>query len=78
MRFPACSQAKLKNRTRTRELKVFPPMCPLEQVGIDVLGPRLKTTRGNQFLLVIISVLQNDKSGANEDLHGNGGGKILR
>jgi transposase InsO family protein len=48
-----CAKNRIKERTRTSFLKLFPASAPLEFVAIDILGPLPKTGHGNRFLLVI-------------------------
>lgn len=48
-----CAKNRIKERTRTSFLKLFPASAPLEYVAIDILGPLPKTSHGNRFLLVM-------------------------
>ena len=48
-----CSRNRIKERTRTSYLKLFPASSPLTYVSIDILGPLPKTNHGNRFLLVM-------------------------
>ena len=48
-----CAKNRMKERTRTNYLKLFPASGPLEDVSMDLLGPLPKTQHGNRFLLVI-------------------------
>lgn len=49
---PICCQARLKRQKRMRKLQLFPPSCALEQMANDILGPLLKTIRGNMYIFV--------------------------
>jgi transposase InsO family protein len=50
--FPSCVAKRLKRGPkRTVQLKIFPPIRPLEFVAIDVLGPLPTTSRGKKFVL---------------------------
>jgi Integrase zinc binding domain len=48
-----CAKNRIKERTRTSVLKLFPASVPLEYVAIDILGPLPRTSHGNMFLLVM-------------------------
>jgi transposase InsO family protein len=48
-----CAKNRIKERTHTSFLKLFPASAPLEYVAIDILGPLPKTGHGNRFLLVM-------------------------
>ena len=48
-----CAKNRIKLRQRTNPLQLFPPAGPLESVAIDIFGPLLLTSRGNQYLLVM-------------------------
>ena len=47
----SCERARL--RKHTKALVLFPANAPLESVAMDLLGPFLKTPRGNTHLIVI-------------------------
>jgi hypothetical protein len=49
----SCVQNRIKERTKTSYLKLFPDSSPLEYVFNDLLGPLPKTAHGNRFLLVM-------------------------
>jgi hypothetical protein len=48
-----CSCIRIKERTWTSSLKLFPASSPLTYMSIDILGPLPKTNHGNRFLLVM-------------------------
>jgi Integrase zinc binding domain len=48
-----CAKKRLKKRSRSSYLKLFPATRPLSYVVIHILGPLLKTKHGNRFLLVM-------------------------
>jgi transposase InsO family protein len=48
-----CAKNRIKERTRTSFLKLFPASAPLEYVAINIHGPLPKTSHGNRFLLVM-------------------------
>jgi transposase InsO family protein len=50
---PSCAKKRLRHQKRTTRLKLFPPSEPLQQVGIDLLGPLPRTRRGHRYLLVM-------------------------
>ena len=49
-----CAQERVTLQKSARNLKPFPATAPLEDVAMDMLGPLLKTPRGNRFILVIV------------------------
>ena len=49
----SCARNRVKLRRNSHTLKLFPASGPLEFVAIDILGPLIRTSRGNRFLLVI-------------------------
>jgi len=49
----SCARNRVKLRRHAKKLQLFPANGPLEYVSIDILGPLLRTRRGNRFLLVI-------------------------
>ena len=50
---PECSRERVTLRKHTRALVLFPANAPLESIAMDLLGPFLKTPRGNTHILVI-------------------------
>ena len=48
-----CARNRIKLRKHAKALKLFPALAPLEFVAIDLLGPLIRTPRGNRHLLVI-------------------------
>lgn len=48
-----CANNWVHLRMRVRSLKLFPTFEPLESLGIDILGPLLKSTRGIQHIIVV-------------------------
>lgn len=52
-RCPTCAKNRIKLRSKSNPLKLFPASGPLESVAIDIFGPLLKTGKGNEYLLVI-------------------------
>ena len=50
---PTCAKNRIKLRQRANPLQLFPPKGPLESVAIDIFGPLLRTSRGNEYLLMI-------------------------
>ena len=48
-----CAKNRIKLRSKSNPLKLFPASGPLESVAIDIFGPLLKTGKGNEYLLVI-------------------------
>ena len=48
-----CASNRIKLRKHAKALKLFPALAPLEFVAIDLLGPVIRTPRGNRHLLVI-------------------------
>ena len=52
-RCSTCARNRIKLRRHTSQLKLFPASAPLEAVAIDILGELIKTSQGNQYLLVI-------------------------
>jgi len=52
-RCSTCAQNRLRYKKRSTTLKLFPALKPLEDVGIDILGPLPRTKKGNKFLLII-------------------------
>lgn len=48
-----CSKTRVILRKHSKKMKLFPARALLEFVAIDIIGPLLKTQRGNQFLLFI-------------------------
>lgn len=49
----ACAAERVKLHKAVTRLKLFPAVAPLESVALDLLGPLLRTQRGNLHLLVI-------------------------
>ena len=49
----SCARNRVRLRRSAKKLHLFPAAGPLEFVSIDILGPLLRTGRGNRFLLVI-------------------------
>ena len=49
----ACAQERVKLRSHSAPMKLFPAKAPLEFVAIDILGPLPKASDGSRFLLVI-------------------------
>lgn len=41
------------NMMQTQHLKLFPTSGPFEFIVMDILGPLLKTTNGNQFVVIM-------------------------
>ncbi len=52
-RCPTCAKNRIKLRKNTTTLQLFPANGPLEAIAIDIMGELIKTSRGNQYLLVI-------------------------
>ena len=52
-RCPNCAKNRIKLRQHTTALKLFPATAPLESVALDIYGELVRTSRGNQYLLVI-------------------------
>ena len=52
-RCPTCAKNRIKLRQHTTALKLFPATVPLESVALDIYGELVRTSRGNQYLLVI-------------------------
>ena len=48
-----CARNRVKERSKTSFLKLFPAAAPLEFVCMDILGPLPRTARHNRFLLVL-------------------------
>ena len=48
-----CTKNRIMSKQRVKPLQLFPPSGPLESVAIDAFGPLIKTSRGNQYLLMI-------------------------
>jgi transposase InsO family protein len=48
-----CAKNRIKERSLTSFLKLFPASKPLEYVSMDILVPLPKTQHGNRFLLLI-------------------------
>ena len=48
-----CARERVSLRKHTKALVLFPANAPLESVAMDLLGPFLKTRRGNTHILVI-------------------------
>ncbi len=48
-----CARNRIKERSKTSFLKLFPAAAPLEFVCMDLLGPLPRTARHNRFLLVL-------------------------
>jgi Integrase zinc binding domain len=48
-----CANNRVKERSRSSYLKLFPATRPLAYVAIDILGPLPKTEHANRFLLVM-------------------------
>ena len=51
--FVSCARNRIKLQRKSKALRLFPANGPLEYVSIDILGPLVRTRRGNRFLLVI-------------------------
>jgi Integrase zinc binding domain len=51
--FNSCAKNRVKERSRSSYLKLFPATRPLANVAIDILEPLPKTEHGNRFLLVM-------------------------
>ena len=49
----SCARERVQLRKHSTFLKLFPARRPLEFVAIDILGPLPRSTKGNQYLLVI-------------------------
>ena len=49
----SCARNRVKLRRHAKQLQLFPAGGPLEFVSIDILGPLVRTARGNRYLLVI-------------------------
>ena len=49
----ACAKERIKLRTHSAPLKLFPARKPLEFVAIDILGLIEKTSDGFQYILVM-------------------------
>ena len=52
-RCTTCAKNRIKLRHGCSELQLFPAQNPLESVALGIFGKLLKTSRGNQYLLVI-------------------------
>ena len=50
---PECAKERVRIRKKSATMKLFPAKAPLQDVAMDLLGPLLKTKRGNKHLLVI-------------------------
>ena len=49
----SCARNRVKLRRNSKKLQLFPASGPLEYVSIDILGPLLRTSRRNRYILVI-------------------------
>ena len=48
-----CAKERVRIRKQTRPMKLFPASSSLDDVSMDLIRPLLKTTDGNNYLLVI-------------------------
>jgi hypothetical protein len=51
--FNTCAKNRVKERSRSSYLKLFPATRPFAHVAIDIFGPLPKTEHRNRFLLVM-------------------------
>ena len=49
-----CTRERVRIYENKGYLKMFTPEVPLQEVAMDLLGPLVKTSRGNEFLLAIL------------------------
>jgi len=50
---PPCAKNRMQERRHTSAVTLFPPKEPLNEVGIDILGPLLNTVDGNRYVFFI-------------------------
>ena len=48
-----CLRERVRDKEAKSYMKLFTPTAPLQDVAMDLLGPLIRTPRGNEFILII-------------------------
>lgn len=49
-----CAKQRTTLQTHANKLQLFTPSAPLEDIAMDLLGPLVRTSRGNRYILVVV------------------------